>query len=565
MQTNQLFQRNESAVKAVKKSLTSMAKSYREGDYLSPHSSIKKGKETITKQSPKHTGTAARLALLSERLLVERQDSDFKRIETNDLSRTVYFPGLNFTGSITEISMWIAGHFRHSKTNFDTDAAQFGIAAFLLGLLKLDTTNGDTSVVITGANVNVPGKLVILKGFEDFAKATTEEAEKAAIDLLYRDFVVGIFDSCEAVFSSKMRELVNGPGGIGIYNSSPQHRNVIVQQLVPLISHYGGLSNYMYKYNVNGVDYYPSETVDRILWLKDKGVVKASNPANDMDFFEIPALAKEVGVLTDVYALVPAKLRKKDETSGLVYYPLLNLNPALAYKMAYETGISVTVGELDVTAGQGEIGDGKRKVLSNHEAVEHLSKHFANYFDASSKGVVNMLELMRREKFIEISSKTDVSRAQGFQLTKKTQNTALLYPDMQPPAELFSSFNAKETFLKNPDLVFRTIMYCLGFTSGKVTIAQEQIQQVVKQLYAIFGKPVPATVNYNVVTSKQTSGFNGIGVGVYGMPQIQAPVHQVPVHHQHPTAFPSQHVHLSHGGSTGLPQPPVMSSTGGEI
>lgn len=575
MQSNVLFTRTAPAIKRAKALLESLAESYKSGEYCLPHKIIKNGKESYSVHPSKHTGTAGRLATLAERISVDPT----MQSEKFDLTKTIYFAGLNIVGNISEISMYFAQRLGHSSTPFDLDAAQYGFASFLLGLSHVDPSV-DPAVTITSSNVNNEGKLRVLAGFEEYALAESDSQKEAAIDRIYNDFVLRIFDVCEANFAQQIKQFTNGESGIGTYNSSAVNRNNIRDQLRNYLVQYEPLSTLFSEIHSTSVTgeksvYYPSVVVDRVTWLKDKGTARAVNNENTMSIFEIPALALDAKVVTQVVALVPAKLRPKDKVTHVVSYPVLGLNPWLAYKMAYATGISSSASELDVSPGQtlGETGN-KRKALTIAQAAENLIKHFAGYFDPSGKSnIINMEQIITRKKYIDITS-ANPGQASKFQLTSITSNTALLYPDMHVPSEIYQG---KAYFEKNPALAFQTIIYSLGFSTNKIGVHPEHIQQVVKQLYIIFGKEAPATVMYNSLPSKSSNGSNALGA-MYGVqPTSYMPV--APVHHGLPTGFSTHHIGLDHslgvpvnaaGGQTGLPfmetmqQTPVVS-TGGEL
>lgn len=556
MLSNVQFIRKDPAVKRAKALVESLAESYKAGEYSSPHKSVKNGKESYSIQNPKHTGTAARLATLAERIQVDPNMVN----EKYDLTKTVYFPGLNMVGNISEISMYLAQRLGHSASPFDLDAAQFGFAAFLQGLLHAPDSGSEAAVTITSNNVGSEGKLRVLRGFEEYAVASSEEAKKAAVDRLYVDFVINIFDACESAFAQQIKQYTNGDAGIGTYNSSSINRKQVQQQLLTHLSSFERLSEFFSVIRLQNGTYSPTVVIDdRQKWLLDKGLTRAVNNDNTMSIFEIPALALDAKVLTQVVALVPAKLRPKDKVTHIVSYPVLNLNPYFAYKLAYATGIASSAAELDVSPGQtlGEAGN-KRKALTIQQAAENLIKHFAGYYDQSGKtATVNMQELMTRKKYIDIT-KANPGQATGFQLSSVTANTALLYPDMQVPQGVYTC-GGKEGFLKNPAVAFEAIIYSLGFSVNKVAVVPEHIQQVVKQLYIIFGKEVPPTVAYNTRPFKESNGSNALG-SMYGVQPVSfqpAPMH----HHQGlPTGFSTHHIGMGQnlvpvnatGGSTGV-------------
>jgi hypothetical protein len=557
--------------------MESLAEYYRSGEYASPHKTVKLDKSGIPKESysllnPKHTGTAARLATLDERIMVDQSLVN----EKYDLTKTAYYPGLNLVGNISDISMYFAQRLAPSSTPFDLDAAQFGFAAFMLGLLHVDASV-EPAVTVNSKNVNSDGKLRVLIGFEEYARAVEDSEKKAAVERLYNDFVLKIFNNCQFMFANLIRQLIGGDSNIGTYNSSASYRAGIRNQLKEYLSQYEQLSRSFTEIfnNVDGSTYYPSMDVDRKSWLNDKGTSRVINNENNMPIFEIPALALDAKVLTQVVALVPAKLRPKDKATHVVSYPILGLNPALAYKMAYATGIASTATELDVSPGQtlGETGN-KRKALTIHQAAENLIKHFAGYYDISGKqSIVNMREILERKKYIEITLKTNPGQATGFQLAGVTANTALLYPDMQVPTDVNQG---KQYFENNPKLAFEVIRYSLGFSVNKVAIAPEHIQQVIRQLYIIFGMEPPVSIQYNSLPFKTSNGSNAFG-SMYGVQAVTYAPHQSQ-HHLLPTGFPTHHVGLDHSvhvaatGATsgsqtqsGMFSNPVAQSSGGSI
>jgi hypothetical protein len=528
---NQQKMRTEASMKKIRKLMKALADDYVYAQYAAPHKTVKNNKDSYTTNNPKHSGTAIKLTNLHERLQFDSK-SPAMILESSDLTRTLSFPGLNLQGSIADISMYLAQRLANGVTPFDLDTAQYGMASFLLGILY--TNQHDVVNVLSSDNIasyiNNDSKVRVLKGFVEYANANAEnntDKMDAAVETLVRDFVYVIFDNCATTFTTVILELIKGHHNIGLYNSSPVFRNNIRNNLKEYL---GGnmsttLAGLFVKIDIGGNSILTTRSdISFKSWLENKGAEKKVNTENSIPLIDIPALGLDCGILTEVIAQVPAKLRPKNTVGGAVSYPQLGLNPKLAYLMAYSFGISVTTAKLNSTASHivGENGT-KIKNVTPAEAVETIIKNFSKHFERknANDSKFNINELLSRRSYIDILGAKPL-QGTGLNIQKCTDNTALLFPDEIVPQQLtqftgnsanimFDTGEAKQLFRSNKDLVFHTLLFCLGYSTNKANVSNEHIQQSVKQIYTIFNKEPPIHLILNTSANKTFKNTNTLG------------------------------------------------------
>lgn len=474
----------------VGKFLASLCNSARDGSLVYPKKSVKvvKGvqKESYTKSSLVRGAT-------EERITQYRNEAQFSSTLQNQdpKQKLLHFAGLNMYGSVIDISLYLAQRLSTDNTHFVTDAGQFGIAAVLCGLM---TTQSD--MLITETNYNQPGDLRILRAFESYAIANTDEERMRALELLYEDFVVKVFNVARDSIMQIMGELLTSNNyTIGYYNSSDQCRSAVAGRVLQAFS----------QLQVSAAQLLDNDkicfNVDRKEWMSFKAVHKQKTDTNSISLIELPRIAREKGVLTEVVAVLPPKFRSED--SGMTVYKGLSLRSQDAYKLAYVTGISFKAAKLDASHTEVVEGGKRRtKVLTQSEALTKIIKQFTKYLEAGKEGKQsNIQSLYDRSKYIDITE-ANISQGTGLQLTSSTAQTVFLYPEVMP-----DPIATTGSFASNHGSLLKLILSSLGYAASSVAkCPHERVISVVSELYRVFGMNAPTSIVYNNVPKKGSSG-----------------------------------------------------------
>lgn len=503
-------ERTQSQGKEIHKMLNSLCAAYRDGNMISVKRTVKettKGpKETCSKTALVRAATKSRIELY----LKDRNYSAALQ-QQNAIQKPTHFAGLNTYGPIADVANYFAQRLSPDKSHFYSDAAQFAFAAVLSGLVA-----NSSDFVVDENNVNVAGQVKVLKGLVDYSVASSDQERELAIHWLYQHFVVGCFDRVTLTMREVMMNiLVQAGSNVGYYNSAPQVRAAVQGKVLEVLAQVYGLSAELDK---DGM----FTSLPRDDWLQMKAAPKKKSDANHISLAELPAVARELKVLTEVVASLPAKYRV--EQNHVTYYRGINVNPALAHRMWYVTGISVKSASIDSTPNTQIVEGGKRrtKLLSVEEAKQKLIKNIAKYFEAGSNGKKSNIELLyNKEKFLDITG-ANVSQATGLQIGAQTSSTIFLFPNLPLPAPA-----SRDAFIADPATVFNFIKCCLGYPASKAAECDHaHVVEVIKDLHKIFGYPVPDVVQYNKVPAKggSTNAFSSLSAPMMGF--IQQPVYQ---------------------------------------
>lgn len=504
--------------------LTSLASAYRDGNMFSVKRSVKEStkgpKETCNKTSLVRGATKARIEAYLKDLQYSRELQS-----QNPIQKPTHFAGLNIYGPISDVATYFATRLSPDKSYFYSDAAQFAFAALLSGLVK-----HHSEFVIDEHNVSQPtGNVRVLKGFVDFANAgDDEDAKMQAIQWLFQHFVVGAFDAIsQAMRDSMMQVLANHNSNVGFYNSAANVRAFIQSEALKLLpGYYDVLAGILDKSGMY-------VELNRADWLEMKAAPKVKSDVNHISLTDLPAVARDLGVLTEVVATLPPKYRR--EVNKVTYYQGIDVQPMLAHKLWYVTGISVKLAPIDSTPHTQTTEGGKRrtKVLNHEEAKQRIIKNIAKYFEPGTSGKApNIKLLLDKEKFLDITG-ANLTQATGLQIASQTANTIFLFPSDPLPV-----FATKEQLIGSPQDVFRLIKCCLGYPLSKAAeCTHSHIVEVVKDLHRVFGLSVPDNIQYNNVSSKggSSNAFSSIapamhvGYGAQMFGGFQQPMQSQPV------------------------------------
>lgn len=517
-------QRSESSLKAINEMLVSLASSYRDGSMFSVKRQVKETKngmkESCSKSMLVRGATKARI----ETYVKERQYD--RSLQNQDILKKVYhFAGINVVGPIVDIANYFATRLSSEKTYFQSDSAQFAVAAVLRGLVK----NG-SEFVVDESNVAAAGNVKVLKGLIDYAAAGDNEVAKAtAVKWLYDNFVVGMFDTAANAMRQVMENILSqNNSNIGYYNSAPIVRSQIQNQMISILNSYDSFSHLLEREGMY-------DLVPRQDWLEMKAVQKKKNDANHISLTDLPAVARELGVLSEVVATFPPQYRS--EQGGFTYYKGLPIQPQLAHLLWYVSGISFKAAPIDSTPHAQTSEGGKRrvKILSLEEARTRMIKNIAKYFEAGSNGKEsNMALLIRKEKFLDITDANPL-QATGLQISAQTANTVFLFPNEQVPTIM-----SKDAFLATPLDVFKFIKSCLGYPAKAEAIKNGHIVEVIRDLHKVFGLTAQEPITYNTVSSKGGSqnAFSSMAPAMGGFAAQQMMYQQAA--YQQPPAFQQQ-------------------------
>lgn len=523
------YQRDEKSKKNAKELLKRLASDYRAAKFTSLKMSTKitagVEKEGITRST--------RLRSKTHSTLTDTKSTwDPSLTNRDDLHRYQFFPSLNLSGEIIDISHYLSKAFSTTKHAFEVDCGQFGIAAFLLGL-----SHGRGDSVINAANVSVQGNVRILSGFDLYAKAQNDAQKAYAIDVLYDEFVVSIFDVCANNIMSYAYGLLApqfGGNSMSQYNSVSNVRDAVRGTIKNMIPNFENLSSLLD--NVSVVTY------SRQAWLDEKGEEKAKVEVGGINVRDLYKIAYEKGVIDEVIVDLPPKLRPDDKVTKKVSYASIGLDSRDAYKLTKVYGAIYKAKSIDATPGKLAAGEtGRRtKVLTQAQAQAKIVQMFAKYYDETTKteGKIkiktrNIAELMNRTKYIDITD-ANVAQVSSLTLTNLTTNTVLLYPNanmVQLPA-------TKEEFAQNSDNALAMLLYSIGYANSKAEKnPPAHVKSVITAIYTLFGKEVPVNLSYNTVPAKGSVNTNAFGPSTHHAAQ-----HHVPQHHvaQHVASPPQQ-------------------------
>jgi hypothetical protein len=281
---------------------------------------------------------------------------------------------------------------------------------------------------------------------------------------------------------------------------------------------------------------HPTIHISRAVWLNDKGEAKRKSLENQMNLSDVPAYALHLGIVEYVSALVPAKFRPEIEVPYLVngktvlkkrvHYPLLGLNPALSHHLMYAHGIDFKPVHIDSDPGRIVDANGKpTRLRTPHQALESIIQRVSQYFEVDKDGSCNVIDLIKREKFIDIHE-ADFTQAYKFNLVAHAKgSSAMLFPDVNPPNILAQNGQlamTKEQIKTRPDLVLDILLYSIGFRVGKVAVNHTRLQETVRGLYSVFSEVlsyeggIPTVIQFNTlpvdrssISSLLTGGQNG--------------------------------------------------------
>lgn len=485
--------------------------------------------------------------------------------KTNIATKHTFFTVANFYGSAKDIGIYLSTRLSRSASRFDQDITNCAVLSFLNGALS------DNEALITVENLHAGGKMKVLRGFEMYAKAVTDSERYDAITTLYNDFVVGVIDKGADIFANVFATHI-GFNNLGQYNTSIYYREQVYpslqSQIVPNTSAiYGSLLKTSLTWATPQLTYagpgavmsavladpslkeklteksdadfhlikkafergasiefrsdqhvemVPVTHVDRSAWLNDRGVEKATDDSEKINLVDIPAYAAHLGLTTQIYTLVPAAFRPVREVPVIdgearkeAWYPLLGLNPKLAYKLIYPYGIAFNKTPLDYTSGHTTDSKGNvKKILSHEQAREAITKHLGIYFNSDGKKPSNIIELLNHKKYLSVSG-ANFEQANGVNIAGYTDNTTgLLFPDNIAPQIMSATGEltvTKEEFMNRPDLVFALLLYSIGVQNNKVAIDRDSIQDTIRSLYNVFSDVldfpggIPATFSYNTI------------------------------------------------------------------
>lgn len=477
-------------MKEIGKMLTSLATSYKECNMFSVKNSTKQTAKGVQKEFWGKTSLVR--GATKSRIEADLKESVYSQTyQADTYLKKVHFSGFNVFGNIVGVSMFFSQRLSSDKSYFQTDASQFGFAAILYHL-----TINSSNFIIDKDNVDNQGNVFVLKGLEEFALAQDDSARNDAILLLFQYFVVNVFDQASAIVGSMMmNEITKVGGNLGSYNSDPNFRQQIatyIQTHIPQIADYLGDMNLLTNaYN----------EVPRSEWLNRKSAPKKKSETNHISLTELPKVAREIGVLSDVVASLPPKYRK--EHNGVTHYVNIEgLNSNNAHKLWYVTGISYKASTIDSSPSTQMTEGGKRrtKILNHSEAKARIIKNITKYFynsSCSSDKKQNIVQLAEKIKFLDITG-TNFTTGTGPHIAAKTTNTVFLFPGERVP-----NYASKDDFLNNHAAVFQFVKCCLGYNSSK---SQEcdynYVINLVKELYKVFGLDAPTNIFVNNVSSK---------------------------------------------------------------
>lgn len=487
--------RTENQVKSVKELLTSLAISYRDGSMFHIQKKIKDTKagpkEAFIKSNVVRSSTVARIQENKEIATV----NDVVR-SYDIFNKPTHFAGLNVYGSILDVATYFGERLFKDSTNLERESGLFALAALLCKLVK-----SGSDFVVDDSNCTTSGYVKVLAGLDAYATIAEEDKvrKEECIDYLYRTFVLEVFDVITADMKASILAWMqqHGYGVASNYNSQEAVRATVRATLMKGLDGFDETAK-LYAACRNAVDSVGSP-LDRLEWVKVKAVHKKRSDENHITLEDLPKLALDVGVLTDVVANVPVKFRSDCGTDRTTYSSELGLLPSHAHKLWYMFGVTPKPAKIDASHTESSEG-GKRRVKTlNHVQIqEKLSEQIKKYFDADPKGVTNIGLLLEDKKYLDISDAVPTI-PKGIQLTAKTANTILLFPGQQ-------SGSFQKIDCDNRQTLFTFILSHAGY-SRTSKIAPGHIGQVLASLYEVFDQTMPSNLHINTVPQKtNTSG-----------------------------------------------------------
>ena len=534
--------RTENKLKEMKEFIARIATEFYHGSLVYP-------KKNTPKDPSKSKGESygkgvLRISATAKRLTEKHNEAPFDPTKSNlnDYNKEQVFAGLNFNGSVIDISLYLSQRLSPGTSHFEVDCGQFAMVGFLLGLIKKRET------IVSYENIHIDGSLKVLSAFQYLSGASTVEDKERATNLLYEEFVNRIFDPCYLAMRSEIDSLLLNYGGIANYNSNEAVRNTIRNSLIQKISNYERFAD-IFDGDIVSV-------IPRQDWLRYKGHEKVKDTSGVISIYDLPRVGILTGALKEVVCSLPSKFRVEDSVSKRTYYPIIQIAPGQEHLGMYATGIAIVPNKIDATPGELPAEGGKRrvKILTPQQAAKRIVDQFAKYFDPPTKvgAITNIEALINRVKYIDITD-ANVPQGTGLQLSSSTSQTVRLFPQQAAPL-----VGNKEFFTapENRDVCFQMLLYSLGYpyaeTSKKCT--RDAVIRTISEIFKLFGKVAPGDIQYNTVPSKGTAGSNAFAA-------FAAPVFHNQNHHTHGGhAYGSSH----QGPMAGQPNPGLFGNPGDE-
>lgn len=458
-------------------------------------------KDVVNKSTLVRSATADRIQSLIN-------ESQYKTSPSLDREKLTHFAGLNMYGTAADISWFLAKNLSPDQSHFYTDACQIGIAAALSGLIQIQS-----DFIISESNFNKTGEVKVFKAFRLYAEATNDQEKMYALEVFYKDFVVDIFnvarDSIARIlFDSLTQSGVNAVS----YNSVDHTRKMLLKHLFDQFPMIQTEFSKLFE-STTAFDRF-----DRAAWMSVKSTPKQKSDANTISLIELPRIARDKGVLTEVVVVLPPRYRA--EENGVTVYKGISLSPSEAYKLSYLYGISYKAAKLD--SSQGELVEGgkrRTKILTHSETLTKITKQFTKYFEPGKDNKPsNIRSLADRSKYIDITD-ANISQGTGLQLTSSTAQTVFLFPEIIP-----DQVTDPSVFVSRPDILLKLIFSSLGYAaSSSAKCPHDRVMGIVTELYKIFNMPVPGAIHLNTVPKKGGTGnaFSSMmSVPSYGTQQM---------------------------------------------
>lgn len=489
--------RTENKLKDMKEFVARIATEFFHGSLVYPKKNV--AKDPSKSKGESYGKGVLRISATKKRLTEKHNEAPFdpSRMNQNDYNREQVFAGLNFNGSIIDISLYLSQRLAPGSSHFEVDCGQFAMVGFLLGLAKKRVS------LVSYEDLHLSGSVRILSSLAALAVANTAEEKDMATALLYEQLVDKIFDSCYMAMNRDLTEFLSSYGGPATYNSNEGVRTSVRNAVISKIATYESFSDIFDNSNI-------STLISRQDWLDYKGHEKVKDTSSTIAIYDLPRVGLETGALAEVICSLPSKFRVEDPVSKRTFYPIINIYPGQEHLAMYATGIAYVAKKIDATPGELPTEGGKRrvKILTPQQAAERIVAQFAKYFDPPTKpgAVSNITALVNRTKYIDITD-ANVSQGTGLQLASNTSQTVRLFPTQPAPM-----LGTKETFVNaaNRDTVFQMLLYSLGYpySNSSTKCTRDVVIKTISEIFRLFGKAAPGDIQYNTVPSRGSTGAN---------------------------------------------------------
>uniref|UniRef100_A0A6C0BDR5 Uncharacterized protein n=1 Tax=viral metagenome TaxID=1070528 RepID=A0A6C0BDR5_9ZZZZ len=497
----------------IKKTIRRLAEAYIHGVFVQPTQNKKKP-GVFSKSEPKRSGALKRI------------ESDQSKT-TNGLlpqglpwySKSTYYPVLNLVGTPAVLSEYLSTRLSRAKGLFDTDLAQWVLAALF------STLGNDLTTSLSESNYRNVSYVRVLPFFENYKNKTAEQ-RTVLVNEFYQSFILGFFESTVEEVKQYIANVIQHIGGVGVYNFDENTRN---NTRAYIMSHYFETIKSIVKasYDRNLNQQLVSLGFNEYIEFSPEQKIK--DESNVVTLLELSNVMKKVGIIEAVSAGLPSWIRKESESQpGNFNYTGLPLNQDSAYLLGYSYGTNWKPCKLvrEVETVPGAEKKRNHKVLTLEGVREKISKNFSKHFDQKDSKVPNKYALQNHEKYIDIKG-FDQKTGNGLQITVSNDNVILPYVTS---SSNIAQIPSSSSFLSlSPYDRLQIILPNIGYVVG-VDGNTSRMREIVQELHHVFGVHFDPKSIINTLPKKASVGGNIFGQQHFqaASPQFQAPQSNFP-------------------------------------